>query len=126
MKINAPKKTNFVENYGYNKCFHLSIALAKKYDLNIGIVETYPNGIPIHAFVIKDELAVDAHGINQYINIIKKYEYVLEKHPDDECLHVNIMDRINGVNILSYLSGDPSDENEIVELFHQIYPEIIL
>lgn len=66
---------SFLNTYGFGDCAILATALSKKYNLDVGVI--FEKGCPqllLHAFALKDGLAVDAHGFNSIEHVMEIYK----------------------------------------------------
>lgn len=121
------EKDDFINTYGFGDCFLLAFSLASKYNLDVGFIETMPSCTPVHAFVVKNGNSIDAHGERSFQSTLKEYEYALSEYPDEDELDISIMSSEDGLNHLSFWSGESFERNdEIATLFHENYPKISL
>jgi hypothetical protein len=122
---NKEKIEDFINNYGYGDCCLLAEIMAKKYDLNIGVISSETEGNLIHAFVfLNDDYGFDAHGVNKINDIISKYQSFALEHGDENV----IIDRYikdYGLKVLNSWSHFENDyrnfaKNEIEEILNII------
>lgn len=69
------KLKEYIEEYGFGECHSLAIAISREYD-NCDIYAIYEKGfdqVLLHAFAVKDNMAIDAHGVNSIDYIQKLY-----------------------------------------------------
>ena len=93
---------SFIVEFGYGECHSLSHFLALEYNLDIGIIKSFPSEIPLHSFVfLDDKYAFDAHGIDTIENTIKRYETFAAEYDEDTV----IADRYSKDEAISELSN---------------------
>ena len=106
----------FIQEYGYGNCHLLSQFIAKKYNLDIGIVRLSNSGILIHSFIfINDEYTFDAHGINNLEEIRRNYKKVVKSYNESN-LTIERLPTHEGVDFLSIWAYADDDDLEFTSL----------
>lgn len=104
----------FIQEYGYGNCHLLSQFIAKKYNLDIGVVKLNKSGILIHSFVfLNDQSTFDAHGINNPEEIERNYQKAMRSH-DESNLTIERLPTHEGVDFLSIWAYADDDDLEFM------------